>query len=229
MENNFQALKDATLGAAAIAPPPSTLGASQAPELANLYRSSFQLPLATGAVSAAANTAGDIVAEQKRQAAIAAQKQKDQADPKSYKKVKKDDGGFDFYDSDGNQVDIATLTKRTGTRATDWIDDSENPIDMQYKSDYNNLQDLLDAVVNKDTETLDSYRQQFTDQGLPDITKEKPQDIINQFKQYYERYYTPREQNPNAWGTTPNANLFAPNQKVTTSAYPSLAGGGIGG
>lgn len=227
MENNFQALKDATLGAAAIAPPPSTLGASQGPELANMYRSTFQLPLATGAVSAAANTAGDIVAEQKRQAAIAAQKQKDQADPKSYKKVKKDDGGFDFFDSDGNQVDIATLAKRTNTKASDWIDDSENPIDIQYKNDYKNLQDLLNAVSSRDTKKVESFQQSFKDEGLPDITQQKPQDIIDQFKQYYERYYTPREQNPNAWGVTPNNAPYVPAAHSGTSygvGTPTLSG-----
>lgn len=235
--DNYAALRDATLGAQQIqAPGGNPLGASNAPELAKLFTSSFQLPQSEAATKAQAFNTGTTVANQQqaeaeaRQAEAArlkaeAQKIQDESDPSKYTLKKKEDGGFDFFDPHGNQVDIATYAKKTGVKPADVLKDSENPIDIQFVHDYNNLNDLLSAVVNKDTDKLDSYRQQFEAQGLPDITKQKPHDIIEQFHKYYQRMYVPRQQDPQAWGVTPNSNIFIPNQKVTSSNYPSLSGG----
>lgn len=231
--DNYAALRDATLGAAQIqAPNSNPLGASNAGEISALNTSAFQLPQSNAATSAQADQTNTTVANQREAAKQHIEELKQQAkdlqdetDPSKYTLKKKSDGGYDFFDPKGNQIDIATYTSKTGAKASDVLKDSENPIDIQYVNDYNNLQDLLSAVINKDTEKLDSYKQQFDAEGLPDITKMKPQDVIDQFKKHYERIYVPRSVDPKAWGVVPNRNLAIPNQQVNAAAYPSLDGG----
>lgn len=206
---NFAALKDATLGASAISAPVSPLGASNAPELGKLYQSTFQLPQSEGATSAHAQLASQVVAEQKAAAAAAKQKQKDLSNINSYKLVKKKDGGYDFFDPDGNQVDIATLTQRTGVKPADVVKDSENPIDIQYVNDYNNLQDYISAKLSGDSKKAKAY-----EASKPELAqyqgKGGAHQLISDFQNYYQRYYTPRDVNPNAWGVTPGDNPFVP-------------------
>lgn len=200
------ALRQAVMGAQNIQSPESNLGASQAPELAQLFQSTFQLPQSNQATGALAEQASEQVAYAKAQAAAAKaaakKKQDDMADPKAYRKVRKEDGGFDFVAPDGSLVDIATLTQRTGTRAMDWIDDSENPIDIQYLEDYQNLQDYAKSILGKNKAKVDSYRAAAPElrqyDGVGGVNK-----LIETFKKNYERYYVPRSQDQNAWGRSP--------------------------
>lgn len=229
---NFEALKAATLGAQAIQTPGSTLGASNAPEIAAMYQSSFQLPQSQAATVGAAGVAGDIMEQRRAAAAAAARaaaeakaKEEDLADPKKYRRVKKSDGGYDFFAPDGSQVDIATLTQRTQTKARDWVDDSENPIDIQYLEESKNLNDYIKAKLTKNEKVYQAYEEanpelkQYQDKGGVDR-------LINQFKQRYERYYVPRSVNPNAWGTRPSDNPLIPSRNV--DPYDLGGDGGIG-
>lgn len=212
-------LKAAVLGADAIQAPSSSLGADAGAQLAALYQSSFRLPQSSGAVAAGAQIASDKVDEQKRAAAAAKQKERDMADPENYRRVKKDDGGYDFFAPDGSQIDIATLTERTGTRPTDWIDDSENPIDIQYREDSKNLEDYINAVLTRDNKKLEAYRKsrpelsQYDDRGGVDR-------LINDFKQSYQRYYQPKQ-----WGAAPGRAVVP--TATTGSSYGLDDGGGI--
>jgi hypothetical protein len=213
------ALRDAVLGAGNIQSPTSTLGASNAPELAKLYQSSFQLPQSSGASSARVNIASDQVAAAKAAAALAQKKAADKADPTKYRKVPKDDGGFDFFDADGNQVDIATLTKATGTKPSEWLKDSENPIDVQYLEDYNNLQDYIKAKLGGDAKKAAGF-----EEAKPELANYQGQggadNLINEFKKYYQRFYVTRAEDPNAWGNRPSSSPLVPR-----SAADSLGGG----
>ncbi len=210
---NFEALKAATLGANAISAPTSTLGASNAPEIASLYQSSFQLPQSAGAAGAAAGIAGDIAAQQRaaaaRAAAMAKQKTDDLSDPKKYRAVKKQDGGYDFFDPDGKQVDIATLTSRTQTKPADWVGDSDNPIDIQYLEESKNLNKYIRAKLSGNQKAYSAFEEANPElkkyQGKGGVDK-----LVNTFKQSYERYYVPRSVNPNAWGTRPSDNPMFP-------------------
>lgn len=198
------ALLAATQGAQNIQSPVSSLGASQGPELAALYQSSFQLPQATQAVGAQGNIAQQQVEESKRQAAAAQaaakQKQADLSDPNKYRTKPSKDGGYDFFDPDGNQIDIATLTQRTGTKAADWLKDSQDPTDIQYLEDSKNLNDFMNAVVSKDNNKIKTFTNnndpknpltQYTN-GKGGIHK-----LLEQFHQAYKRYYT------SDWGALP--------------------------
>ncbi len=213
-----ESLRQAVLGAGNITAPASNLGASQAPELAALHAVDFQLPVSSSAAGALAGQASEQVAAQKAAAAAAKKKEQDLANISSYKIVKKDDGGYDFFDPDGNQVDIATLTKRTGVKASDLLEESENPIDIQYREDYKNLQDYITAIVNKDKETIDTIKSQrqelgqYEDEGGVDR-------LISDFKKYYKRYYTTRDEDSEAWGARPDRNIFVPRRKVAEQSY----------
>jgi len=150
-----------------------------------------------------AEQASQQVAAAKAAAAAAKKKQADLADPKSYRRVKKEDGGFDFFDPDGNQIDIASIVQRTGTKPRDWIEDSENPIDIQYMEDYDNLQDYAKALLTKNTKKIEQYRasapelSQYDDRG--GVNR-----LIETFRKNYQRYYVPRSENANAWGASPD-------------------------
>lgn len=231
---NFEALKAATLGAQAIQSPTSTLGASNAPELAALYQSTFQLPQSTGAANSAGNVAGDIEEEKRRAAAAAkkaaeeaAQKAADLADPKKYRVVKKDDGGYDFFAPDGSQVDIATLAQRTQTKPSEWISDSENPIDVQYLEESANLNKYINAKLSKNKKVYEAY-----EEANPELKKFQGKGGVDQliklFKKRYERYYVPRSVNPNAWGTRPGDNPLVPSSNIDPYAIDG-SDSGIGG
>lgn len=214
-------LKAAALGASSITPPASPLGASSAPELAQLYASGFQLPQATGATTAAGNIASTTV----KAAQDAATQQQDLTNLKSYTIVKKGDGGYDFYDPTGQQVDIATVSQRTGTSPKDLVANSENPIDIQYRNDQTNLQDYVNAVLSGDKKKIAAYQaaqpalKQYTGRGGVD-------QLIQKFKQEYQRYYVTRAQNPNAWGAVPGGPVVP---TADSSAFAQLdTSGGVG-
>lgn len=217
-------LKAATLGAANISAPASPLGASSAPELAKLYQSGFQLPQATGATNAAGNIAQEQVKAAAAAAAVAKQKQADLSNISAYKIVQKPNGGYDFFQPDGKQVDIATVSQATGTPPSKLVADSQNPIDIQYRNDYNNLQKYVDAVLSKDTKTIKEFQssepalQQYNDQG--GIHR-----LIQNFQQSYQRYYVTRDQNPNAWGANIPSNPIV--QAPQTRAGLLSSSGGI--
>jgi hypothetical protein len=172
------------------------------PEVANAYASSFaRQDRNLGQAGDQYNT--QVQVENARAAASAhAQQIADLADPSKYKRVPKQDGGFDFIGPDGQQVDIATLASRTNTDPSDWVKDSNNPIDVQYLNDYSNMKKFMDAVVSKDTNAI----KQFTDSD-PNLShyqsKGGLQQLLQDFHNTYQRYYVTRAQNPQAWGYAP--------------------------
>lgn len=230
---NLEALKAATIGAQQIQAPDSPLGASNYAAIAGHNQAAFQLPQSSGATNASANIAQQQVEAQKAAAAAAKaaandaqQKAQDLQDINKYRIVQKDDGGYDFFDPTGAQVDIATLSQRTGTKPVQVLKNSENPIDQQYVQDYGNLQNYVQAVVSGDRKTVDSYQaaepnlKQYNDKG-------GVQKLIDQFKQTYQRYYTPRSVNAQAWGY-PNGNTVVPTPLSATDAALYGSSGGIG-
>lgn len=216
------ALLAATQGANQIQAPASNLGASQGPELANLYRSSFQLPQSQGAVGAQANVAQQQVDAAKAAQALAEQKQKDLADPSKYRQVASKDGGYNYFDPDGNQIDIATLTQRTGTKPADWLKDSQDPTDIQYLQDQGNLNKFVNAVLGKDKKTVDQFT--YADPALKKFVSGKGgvHNLIQQFQQTYKRYYT------SDWGALPgNPVVNAPQNDPYYTPQPPNAGSGF--
>ena len=216
-------LRAAVLGASNIQAPASSLGASAAPELAKLYAINFQAPQSSLAVKAQAQNASTAVQAQEEAAKIAAQKQQDLGDFKAYKIVKKNDGGYDFFDPTGQQVDIATLSQRTGANPADVLKDSQNPIDIQYVNDYQNLQKLGNALLNGDKATVQAYTDADKSLKKYATTRGGYQQLVNDFQKYYQRYYLTRSVSPTAWGISPADHPFVPTpQSANSVGTPSL-------
>lgn len=220
-------LKQAVLAAGGLQGDTSNpLGASMGKEIANLASPDFFMPALRGATTASASHAQDVVAEQKRAAAAAKAREDAMKDPRNYRVVPKEDGGFDFFDPEGKQVDIATYAKITGQNPVDIIKDSKNPIDIQYVQDYNNLQGFMEAVTSQDTKKVDAYV--ANEPALEQYRKNKGglHNLLEQFQQNYQRYYVPRSQDPRAWGASPGG-VITPAPQYGAS-YNVGGGDGIG-
>lgn len=220
-------LRAATLAASNIGVPASSLGASNAPEIAKLYEAGFQLPQAKLAAGAQAQNAQNVVTEQENAAKLAAQKEKDKANIGAYKIVKKGDGGYDFFDPAGQQVDIATVSQRTGAKPAEILKDSENPTDIQYVQDYSNLQDFIRAVLSGDKKKRDSYiaaqpeLKSYSDKG--GVSR-----LITDFQKSYQRFYVPRSTDPNAWGYSVPKSPVVPTNLTGADALLGAGDGGVG-
>ena len=159
------------------------------------------------------------VYNQKLEAQRKLQEEQDMLDPTKYIMRLKEDGGYDFYDPKGNQIDIATYSKATNQRPVDIVKDSQNPIDIQYAQDWTGLQKYVQAILDGDKTTITEMQTQDPElkqySGKGDLDK-----LMQRFKQHYQRYYVPRTQNPNAWGARPGGMMFP--------AGDSGAGGSLG-
>lgn len=189
------------------APSSNPMGAAYSGLYQNLLKSSFQMPLA-GAAASGMNADQSIkvanaeaAAEEARAARVAAlkekqQKLKDALEGKNYQVVKKDDGGFDYYDPLGQKINLMQYSRATGKNAADVLKDSQNSLDRQFVADYNNLQDLTNAYLNKDWKKVDKVGQTLGMKNPGDLRKlletnqVKPEDLFKQFVQYYPNVYT---------------------------------------
>jgi phage tail protein X len=162
--------------------------ASSVPELQNFFKSAFMEGnvkrglQAGGALSGQRAKEADEADEMARKKQIAALQ--DQADPSKYQKVRKTDGGFQFLDPNGKEIDINTYAQRTGQRRAEVLSDSENPIDQEYINDYNNMNELAQAFYNNDTATIQAYQQ-----ANPGLANRKPADLMSELIRKYPHIY----------------------------------------
>jgi len=175
-----EALRQATLGATSAQAPASPLGSF--PELSKLYESSFQGLQSAAPTAARVNLASDTVSRQN-----AAKKKS------NYQKVKRDDGGFGFYDGEGNEMSAYEYAIATGKKPSDILTDSENPIDIGYLSDYKNLQKFLSHYQNKDYSEKDKIEVENTVREQPELKRFVDSNdltgLIDRFKQAYPTVY----------------------------------------
>lgn len=168
------------------------------PALASLFGSTFQLAQSNRGAQGLGVAAGyQAQADQNAQQAAAQQKAaelkdkaqqlKDMQDPNKFQKVRKDDGGFDFYDPLGNKIGIQQFSQVTGKSPKDVLKDSENSLDVQYLQDYKTMQEIANAYANNDKDTLDEIAARGDD---PNFFKGKTgADILNMFKSNYSHVY----------------------------------------
>lgn len=125
--------------------------------------------------------------EQEAEAARRAQAQKlqDKMDPSKYRMQRKEDGGFDFFDPEGNPIDINQYAKVTGQRAADILKNSENPFDLQYLNDYSNTRALVESIQNGDTETLQGYLKDNKNIDPKSTASDLMQELIRKYPHIY--------------------------------------------
>ena len=160
--DQIQQFSQAVLNGAGQATPSSYI-----PEIANAMRSKFAL----GGISQAGKGMGVVASqvaddeEKRREAARKQQLQElqDKMDPSKYQRLRKDDGGYAFFDPTGKEIDIDTYAKRTGIRRVDVLKDSENPIDQQFIYDYDQMNKLNQAIWSGDTASIQEYKAIFPD------------------------------------------------------------------
>jgi len=166
--------------------------ASWSPELSNAMTGSFRLGGMERAGKAAGTVASQIAddEEKRRQAAKEAKirELQDQMDPSKYQKLRKDDGGFAFYDPTGKEIDVDSYSKRTGQRRVDVLKDSENPLDQQYIHDWSTMNDVSQALYSGDTNTINSLRQQYPDLFSGGVTPQlMAKKLMDQYPHMYGR------------------------------------------
>lgn len=122
-------------------------------------------------------------AEAARRAQI--QKLQDKLDPSKYQMRRKQDGGFDFLDPEGNFIDINRYAQVTGQRPSDILKYSDNPFDQQYINDYNNTKGVIEAIQMGDTDTLQALLKdnQNIDPNM------KPEDLMKELIRRYPHIY----------------------------------------
>lgn len=154
--NDLQQFSQAILSGAQQAAPSSYL-----PDIANSMRGSFN----AAAVSRAGKAQGAVASqmaedeEKRRQAALKAAQ--DRIDPSKYQRIRKNDGGFAFYDPSGKEIDIDTFSKATGSRRADILKDSDNPLDQQFLDDYTTMNEINQAIWRNDSATIQEYQSVF--------------------------------------------------------------------
>ena len=129
-------------------------------------------------------------AEAEKQAAEAArqaqmQKIKDKLDPNKYRAEKdREDGGYSFYDPDGNQIGIDRFSAVTGVDPATILAKSDNPFDLQYVNDYKNTREIVTAIQNGDSDKLNDYRAENQELG-----KMTPEDLMRELIRKYPHIY----------------------------------------
>lgn len=150
-------------------------------------RSNFRDAIAssTNVGAMAATTAAAEEERAKAARAAEAEKIRNKLDPSKYQRVRKEDGGFDFLDGDGNRIDIKRYAEVTGLRPSDILKDSDNPLDQQYVNDYSNTKGVIDAIQQGDSDTLQGFlrENQSIDPNM------KPEDLMRELIRKYPHIY----------------------------------------
>lgn len=125
-------------------------------------------------------------ADQADEAARQAQMRKisDKLDPSKYRRERKADGGFAFFDPDGAEIGVDRYTQMTGQRLVDVLKDSENPIDQEYINDYMNMNSLAQAMYNGDQDTVNAFIGQN-----PILKDRKPEQLMIELIRKYPHLY----------------------------------------
>lgn len=139
--NNQAALNAAQAGSAAITDPSNPLGASQNAVLQPIHDITYNHLQTGAAANAAINQAQIDVAAQKAAAAA-------QNDPNKYTRVQAPDGGWNFYGPDGKPVSAADFARVKQVPVDKVLGDSQNPIDIAFQQDYQQLQNYFKDKIN---------------------------------------------------------------------------------
>lgn len=143
----------------------------------------------------------------------------DKLDPSKYRRERKADGGFAFYDPSGKEIGIDQYAQITGMRLADILKDSENPIDQEFVNDWSNMNTLAQAMYNGDQETVNAFVQQN-----PNLKNIKPEQLMFELIKKYPHLYGKGsyQQTLNNRGT----NAFSYNQNALLSGSSTGSGGG---
>lgn len=154
--NDLQQFSQAILSGAQQAAPSSYL-----PDIANAMRGSFNAAAVNRAGKAQGAVASQMAEDEEKRRQAALKAAQDRIDPSKYQRIRKNDGGFAFYDPSGKEIDIDTFSKATGSRRSDILKDSDNPLDQQFLDDYAKMNEVNQAIWRNDSTAILGYQLAF--------------------------------------------------------------------
>lgn len=219
--NNQVALQTAQAGSAAIQAPNVVPNNAIDPLLAKVHDITFNNLTTGAAANASVNQAQIDVAAAKAAAAA-------KNDPSKYQKVQTQDGGYKFYGPDGKEVSAIDYARVNNTTPDKVLADSQNPIDLAFQQDYQQLQNYFSAKLNSKTDpdaaaTAATIEKKVKDDYGIDLSKQNHQQVVQSFMQAY----------PTVFGlhTTgvQGTNALLPDQNYLDTQAQGAGGSSIGG
>jgi hypothetical protein len=152
-------------------------------------RATQALGVGADAQDAAEKAAAKQRAQEEQDKADAAQKELDYLnDPKNYKAVVNDVGGYDFYDPSGQKLSAVQYAQATNKHITDLYKDSQDPNDKDFTEDYNRVLQLGKILQSGDKKARDKFYKENPDwkdaygnTSYNDIVK----DLRNEYSGYF--------------------------------------------
>jgi hypothetical protein len=156
-----------------------------------------------------------------------------------YTVQQRSDGGFGFYGPDGKEVSAAQYANNTGQKLTSVLKDSQNPIDIRYIQDQQNLTKYLQAKSQskfdpKQAAIAKQIETQVAAAHKINLSQANPQQLSKPCSQNYPTIYGAHQDNspgfsgastflPNAGGAQSQAEANNP-----TGFYQPQGSGGSG-
>jgi hypothetical protein len=164
------------------------------PELSQMYATSFSSPVSNARAGVEYSQDQTSVENAKKAAAEAEARAKAFQDAKNYTVQQRSDGGFGFYGPDGKEVSAAQYANNTGQKLTDVLKDSQNPIDIRYIQDQQNLTKYLQAKSQskfdpKQAAIAKQIENEVSSVHKINLSQANPQQLIQSMQQNYPTIY----------------------------------------
>lgn len=194
-------------------------------DVANFFQAGFAADATRDGVGALADTVSVEADNAERARRAALQQEIDdlngRLDPGQYTVTPTDSGGLSFTNGAGEEVSARDYAALTGQTLAEVLRDSNDPNDIQFVQDYNDVNELVRAMVTQDTEFLAQLKT-FDPDRYEALIDRSPEDIRLAFQTYYGSYYgLQNDQTGEAAAPVQQGSNFAPNTSRTIlEAFP---------
>lgn len=140
------------------------------------------------------------IAEANRLRELQAQQQKlkDKLDPGKYQIRTREDESTQILDPDGEEVSISDYASIAGVSPLDILKGSNHPLERQFGTEYQKMQDVVDAISNGDTGFLEELKandpnrfriiENASNKG--ELSNEETiKNLLEAFRSYYPEFY----------------------------------------
>lgn len=125
--------------------------------------------------------------EEEEKAAAIDKQRKDLLDPTKYRQEIAEDGGYRFYDPEGNEIDVKRFSGATGKHITEVLKKSQNPEDRQFVQDYQDVEELGEIMNAGDKKRLEKFYEKHPD--FKERKKDTYAKIVGDFRKYYPKFF----------------------------------------
>lgn len=245
-----QAIGQSAQASAGVTPFGAVPGMASSPQtisnIGRLFDSSYKL-LGSNSAAGAAGKDASIKAQNEENAAEMArkkkadeletqisdldQRRKDYTNPEKWKQIIKDDGGYDFFDPEGNQVDVRTYSKATNKHLDDVLKNSRNQKDVEFTNEYKFVQELGNAMQRNDKEAYKKLKEKYPAYWNKKMVDKTPEEYgtFESYAQAFKQSWPDFFANPGAGNVAPGGDRkFGKfkNQNFLSKLLGAFAGGG---